>query len=63
MNDVCCELKPCPFCGGGVAELNTWRNEAFDTDPAFVVCLVCGAKTRTFENPKSAVSAWNIREE
>ena len=62
MNDVCCELKPCPFCGG-MAELNTWRNEHFDTDPAFVVCLVCGAKTHTFENPKSAVSAWNIREE
>ena len=62
MGEVCLRLKPCPFCGG-VAELKTWRNEHFDTDPAFVVCLVCGAKTHTRENPKSAVSAWNIREE
>lgn len=57
MND---NLKPCPFCGGK-AELVDY---GLMGRMKVVQCLVCGARTRTFD-PKvtrgNAIEAWNRR--
>lgn len=53
------ELKPCPFCGGAAI---------YDTDGTnyWVICLVCGAKSRStcfagIAGRLRLTQAWNRR--
>ena len=46
------ELKPCPFCGGearigGYEYVNSGGHYHPATNPIYVICTKCGAKTRS----------------
>ena len=52
-------LKRCPFCGGGEAEIN--YNHVLDD--YFIRCTTCLCRTKTFKTEKSAILIWNNRKQ
>jgi Lar family restriction alleviation protein len=60
------ELKPCPFCGGGIDERGGQCNYAKETMVLDLKCMSCGTifkfKSKWVTNPyKEAIEAWNRR--
>lgn len=61
------DLKPCPFCGSGVAR--TVGNAGFSgvelmgagTDRPFVWCGTCGSAGSFEDSDCKAIAAWNTR--
>lgn len=61
------DLKPCPFCGSGVAR--TVGNAGFSgvelmgagTDRPFVWCGTCGSAGSSEDSDCKAIAAWNRR--
>lgn len=51
------ELKPCPFCGCGVIELEIESH----TGGIYAVCSGCGCRMEEQKNEKDAVWLWNRR--
>lgn len=47
--------RPCPICDSKHMTYDRWH----PTDPARVVCELCGAATAQQENTVAAVEAWN----
>ena len=46
------KLKPCPFCGGNA--------QVFVGDGVRVLCLVCGARTRTERDERQMLGTMQI---
>lgn len=49
------KLKPCPFCGGGDMEMNSYSNDTW----FFVQCTDCNAAGPESDTSESAEIAWN----
>ncbi len=60
------ELKPCPFCGGEVENVKTFKDRYVFYQILFFKCKKCGAVV-SFDNANSsinymnAVETWNRR--
>lgn len=50
------ELLPCPFCGGGAANL-----AVLYVPEIHVWCKKCGAQSEGFATEREAIAAWNKR--
>jgi Lar family restriction alleviation protein len=52
------ELKPCPCCGKGDADL-----ERISTDQTYytITCIYCGLNTNLYASEAEAINAWNNR--
>lgn len=63
------ELKPCPFCGGGVEYFElSWTATAFSghmyASPFWQIrCKDCRATLGDFDTKNEAIAAWNTRAE
>lgn len=49
------KLLPCPFCGGEAQKSNEKRGKNY------VECILCECKTGNYQQPETAVLAWNDR--
>ena len=57
------ELKPCPFCGSKLDEMDIMQHSFFNAPPCFgVVCYECQSRSsQLFDTKEEAVEAWNKR--
>ncbi|WP_228005665.1 Lar family restriction alleviation protein [Xenorhabdus sp. BG5] len=53
------KLKPCPFCGSGDTEINSYLDDTW----FFVQCIDCNAAGPESDTTEEAVIAWNQRAE
>lgn len=57
------KLKPCPFCGSKLDEMDIMQHSFFNAPPCFgVVCYECQSRSsQLFDTKEEAVEAWNKR--
>ena len=53
------KLKPCPLCGRDY--LNIRKKESCSETIYVVYCESCGSMADSYDTPKEAIEAWNMR--
>lgn len=57
------KLKPCPFCGSDILEMDKAQNpySNFDDHFWFVTCYQCPCQGVEAKTKEEAIKAWNTR--